>query len=173
VYILHHLFRQQPTLEEKKPGKVITKGQRQAVSRLVAFTGTLAILTVLILPVVTAQAPARSDASFVIKTIDFSTHGAGEFQFDFYKRDGLVFTTAGSGIVALVQGDQAIGGPVEGIFRPAVFGIICNCSSRHSGDSGVHVDGLRCLPQCYRQQVCDCYPGYRRSRNTAVRILHD
>lgn len=52
------------------------------------------------------------------QTVDFSTHGEGPFQADFYKKDGVTFT-AGS-FVGFVQGDEAIIGDIAGTFTPPV-----------------------------------------------------
>jgi hypothetical protein len=58
----------------------------------------------------------------VTKTIDFSTHGQGPFQADFYKKDGVTFTEGSS--VGFIQGDEALLGTVQegiaGTFTPPV-----------------------------------------------------
>jgi hypothetical protein len=57
-------------------------------------------------------------SSTVTKTIDFSTHGQGPFQFDFYKKDGVTFSEGS--FVGFVQGDEAIIGDIAGTFTPPV-----------------------------------------------------
>jgi hypothetical protein len=54
----------------------------------------------------------------VTKTIDFSTHGQGPFQADFYKKDGVTFTEGS--FVGFVQGDEAIIGDIAGTFTPPI-----------------------------------------------------
>ncbi|GJQ60903.1 MAG: hypothetical protein D8M57_15385 [Candidatus Scalindua sp. AMX11] len=43
-------------------------------------------------------------------TIDFSTHGQGPFQPDYYKDSGIIFTTGS--FVGFIQGDETLNGPI-------------------------------------------------------------
>jgi hypothetical protein len=68
-----------------------------------------------------ANPGCRSAAS---QTIDFSTPGEGPIQPNFFKSQGFVLT--GGDFVGFIQGDQALVGPVAGIFHPSV----CSLSLR-------------------------------------------
>jgi len=88
-------------------------------NRLHNIAAILGILTVLVLFVPmrdTHAAPSMSARPLV--TIDFSTHGEGVFQADFYRKVGVIFTTGS--FVGFIQGDQALVGPIAGTFSSPV-----------------------------------------------------
>lgn len=55
-------------------------------------------------------------AGFRLVTIDFSTHGEGQFDPKFYKNDGIRFKEGT--FVGFIQGDEALVGPIAGNFAP-------------------------------------------------------
>jgi len=90
------------------------------VSLLVAVSFSLPTASVGAAPMITIPG-CRSATS---QTIDFSTPGEGAIQADFFKSQGFVFTKGD--FVGFIQGDQALVGPVAGIFHPSV----CSLSLR-------------------------------------------
>jgi|GEM_PF-3603450 len=81
-------------------------------------------LSLSVMPVLAAPTETSDCQSGVTQQIDFSSAGQGIFPPDFFKRQGLVFTQGD--FVGFVQGDEALIGPIAGIFRPAV----CSLSVR-------------------------------------------
>src|SRR5262245_11214711 len=86
---------------------------------------SLLVLVFLSLPTVqVAAAPSRATPgcrSAISQTVDFSTSGEGTFQPNSFKRQGLVLTKGD--FVGFVQGDEALIGPVAGIFHPSACSI--------------------------------------------------
>src|SRR5688572_9992764 len=65
---------------------------------------------------------SSSNAATVTQvTVDFSTHGTGSFDSDFYKKDGVRFTQESD--VGFVQGDEALVGPIAATFTPPISGL--------------------------------------------------
>jgi hypothetical protein len=64
---------------------------------------------------VTTLVPAAAASA---ATADFSAHGEGEFDQNFFRPDGVVFTEGS--YVGYIQGDDALVGPIAGNFKPKV-----------------------------------------------------
>lgn len=92
------------------------------------LTLSLLVSVWLCLPITQAWAAPATETgncgSGVTQRIDFSSPGQGTFQPDFFKNQGLIFTQGS--FVGFVQGDEALIGPIAGIFRPSV----CSLSVR-------------------------------------------
>ena len=74
--------------------------------------------------------PASSIAANPV-TIDFSTHGQGPFDQSFYESDGVIFIQGS--FVGYIQGDEALVGPVAGIFKPKVSSLSVRVAPANQG----------------------------------------
>jgi hypothetical protein len=112
------IFESQPPINKNRSGKL---------KYLKVF---LSILALILLSLPTAPVEAAPGIaipgcrSAISQTIDFSTPGEGPIQPNFFRGQGLILTEGD--FVGFVQGDQALIGPVAGIFHPSV----CSLSVR-------------------------------------------
>jgi len=76
-------------------------------------------------------ATRASESATVTRIIDFSTHGQGPFQADFFKKDGVTFTEGS--FVGFIQGDEALIGDIAGTFTPPVSSLSARVAPAFQG----------------------------------------
>jgi hypothetical protein len=78
------------------------------------------------------SADVYAATQFCNVTIDFSTHGQGPLDPNFYRNDGISFSEQGGGLfVGFIQGDDALSsepiggqsGPIKGTLIPPIVGL--------------------------------------------------
>jgi hypothetical protein len=81
--------------------------------------------------------PAASAAAV---EIDFSTHGQGPFDQNFYRSSGVTFTQGS--FVGYVQGDEAVVGPLAGTFKPKITSLAARFAPAGQGTATYTLSAL-------------------------------